>query len=366
MCSHYIGVENITMYFSFYLHKLFYTFVTELIIENMRFLKNDSTDPYFNMAFDEYCLESLPIDEPVFYLWQNRPSVIMGLNQEVNTEVNLEFLKENDIALVRRVTGGGAVYHDLGNLNYTIVGRSEDLERDYPEYAAIMMRALQSMGVAATLSGRNDILVDGKKVSGFAKRVCRNRLMVHGTLMYDVNLEQLTQALCPPATKLESKGIASVRSRVTNLRECMPHITDIQTLKGELEKILSNQYTDKEYTLHEGDMQLIQKLADDKYAQWEWIYGRSPKATLHHSQRMACGTVEVNLTLAENRIASLRWGGDFLGNLPVNDVEVSLTGIPYEYEAIMKALQPLDVSQYFDGVQAEELTQILLYQPQTS
>ena len=181
----------------------------------MRYLKNPSTNPYYNMAFDEYCLESLSLDEPVFYLWQNRPSVIMGFNQEVNTEVNLEYLRQNDIALVRRVTGGGAVYHDLGNLNYTIVGSSEDLERDYPEYAGLMMKALQELGVPATLSGRNDILVDGKKVSGFAKRVCKNRLMVHGTLMYDVDLERLTQALNPSAEKLTAKGIASAPTKST-------------------------------------------------------------------------------------------------------------------------------------------------------
>ena len=118
----------------------------------MRYLKNLNTDPYYNMAFDEYCLENLAIDEPVFYLWQNRPAVIVGLNQEVNTEVNLEYLEKNGIALVRRVTGGGAVYHDLENLNYTIVGRSEDLERDYPEYSALMMKDLQALGVPATLS----------------------------------------------------------------------------------------------------------------------------------------------------------------------------------------------------------------------
>ena len=133
----------------------------------------------YNMAFDEFCLENLELDEPVFYLWQNRPSVIIGANQTVNTEVNLEYLNEQDISLVRRVTGGGAVYHDWGNLNYTIVGKSDNLERDYPEYNLQVIKALQTMGIPATLSGRNDILIEGKKVSGFAKRVCRSRLMVH-------------------------------------------------------------------------------------------------------------------------------------------------------------------------------------------
>ena len=326
----------------------------------MRYLKNPNIDPYYNMAFDEYCLESLPIDEPVFYLWQNRPAVIMGLNQEVNTEVNLSYLHEKGIALVRRVTGGGAVYHDLGNLNYTIVGRSEDLERDYPEYAGLMMKALQTLGVPATLSGRNDILVEGRKVSGFAKRVCKNRLMVHGTLMYNVDLEVLTQALCPPATKLQSKGIASVRSRVANLCEYLPQTGDIQAFSHQLEEILSCQYTDTEYLLSEKDLANIQQLADDKFSQWEWNYGRSPKATLTHSARLKCGTVEVHLTLSENRIASCRFGGDFLGNLPTTDIESILKGVIYDYASIHACLSTKEIGQYFDGVEVGELVKLML------
>jgi lipoate-protein ligase A len=311
------------------------------------------------MAFDEYCLESLPIDEPVFFLWQNKPAVIVGYNQEVNTEVNLDYLKEKGIDLVRRVTGGGAVYHDLENLNYTIVGRSEDLERDYPEYAALMMKALQALGVPATLSGRNDILVEGKKVSGFAKRVCKNRLMVHGTLMYNVDVDVLTHVLNPSTTKLQSKGIASVRSRVTNLCNYLPELSDIQAFKNRLEEILSNNYSDAEYKLSEADLANIQQLTDEKFATWEWNYGRSPKATLVHSARLACGTVEIHLTLAENRIASCRFGGDFLGNLPASDIEKALTGIPYEINEIRKCLSKLEISRYFDRVSADNLLEMM-------
>ena len=325
----------------------------------MRYIKNPSTNPYYNMAFDEYCLESLPIDEPVFFLWQNRPAVIVGFNQEVNTEVNLDYLKENGIDLVRRVTGGGAVYHDLENLNYTIVGRSEDLERDYPEYASLLAKTLQTLGVPATLSGRNDILVEGRKVSGFAKRVCKNRLMVHGTLMYNVDVDVLTHVLNPSTTKLQSKGIASVRSRVANLCEYLPEIPNIQTFSQRLEEILSNNYTDTEYQLTETDLANIQRLTDKKFATWEWNYGRSPKATLVHSARLACGTVEIHLTLAENRIASCRFGGDFLGNLPASDIEKALTGIPYEINEIRKCLSKLEISRYFDRVSADNLLEMM-------
>lgn len=326
----------------------------------MRYLPQSSTDPYFNMAFDEYCLEKLSVDEPVFYLWQNRPSVIMGAHQEVNTEVNLAYLKEKGIALARRVTGGGAVYHDFGNLNYTIVGRSADLERDYPEYTHYMLHALQTLGVPAELSGRNDIMVEGRKVSGFAKRVCGERLMVHGTLMFDVDLETLAQALRPSSDKLRSKGIASVRSRVANLKEYLPHIPDIDTLKQRLEVSLSKDYADKEYTLQEKDIESIRRLADEKFSRWEWIYGRSPGATLRHSARFACGTIEVGLTLSENRIASCAFGGDFLGNLPTASLEEALKGTPYTAADIREKLSFLPVNAYFDGLSADELCGLLL------
>ena len=326
----------------------------------MRYLKNPSTNPYYNMAFDEYCLESLPIDEPVFFLWQNRPAVIVGFNQEVNTEVNLDYLKENGIDLVRRVTGGGAVYHDLENLNYTIVGRSEDLERDYPEYASLLAKALQTLGVPATLSGRNDILVEGRKVSGFAKRVCKNRLMVHGTLMYNVDVDVLTNVLNPSTTKLQSKGIASVRSRVANLCDYLPEIPDIQTFSQRLEEILSNNYTDTEYQLTETELAHIQQLTDKKFATWEWNYGRSPKATLTHSSRLACGTVEIHLTLAENRIAFCRFGGDFLGNLPTTDLESALIDVVYNTESIRERLSSFTISDYFDKVTVEELIKLIM------
>ncbi len=157
----------------------------------MLYLTNQSTDPHWNMAFDEFILEQFPLDEPVFYLWQNRPSVIIGFNQNAFAEVNLDYLAQKNIVLARRVTGGGAVYHDLNNLNYTIVGRSRDLDRDYPEYLHFVVNALRQLGVDAEQSGRNDILVDGRKCSGYAKRVWKDRLMVHGTLMFDVDLTRI-------------------------------------------------------------------------------------------------------------------------------------------------------------------------------
>lgn len=326
----------------------------------MRFLKNNHTNPYYNMAFDEYCLEKLSIEEPVFYLWQNRPSVIVGANQEVKTEVNLDYLKENGIDLVRRVTGGGAVYHDFGNLNYTIVGNSENLEKDYPEYAGWMAQALQSLGVPATLSGRNDIMVEGRKVSGFAKRVCKTRLMVHGTLMYDVDIETLTKALNPSSIKLQSKGIASVRSRVANLKEYLSDCQDIHSFKNRLEQILSRNYEDQEYILSNQDLESIRQLAEEKFAQKNWIYGHAPKATYHNSAHWPCGNIQVHMDIASGKITSCRLDGDFIGNLPVSDLEALLIGSPYDRSSIMDCLQNIDIADYFDGVTNQHFVQLIL------
>ena len=335
----------------------------------MRYLRNENTDPYVNMAFDEYALEQLPLDEPLFYLWQNRPAVIIGLNQDAHAEVDIKYLKEHDIALVRRVTGGGAVYHDLGNLNYTIVGRSADLNRDYPEYTRYMLQALQALGVRAELSGRNDILVNGRKVSGYAKRVYKDRLMVHGTLMYDVDLGILEKALNPPAEKLVAKGIASVRSRVMNLRECMPQVKDIKDLKERLERYLSHDYANAEYMLTEEAKQAIEQAAKRKFATQEWIYGkREPIArnsdkdaymSINRASRLTGGRVEIELEIRDGHIATCRFGGDFIGNLPITAMEQALCGVRYERQALRQRLIPIGVTDYLDGTDVDELLELL-------
>ena len=201
----------------------------------MRFLVNPSTDPYFNMAFDEYCLTQYSLPGPVFYLWRNRPSVIIGLNQNAFSEVNLEYLENNGILLARRVTGGGAVYHDLQNLNYSIIGRSVSPQP--------VVDALRMMGVAAELTGRNDIFVDGRKVSGYARRVWQDRELIHGTLMYDVDMDALTQALNVPGSKMDAKGIASIHSRVANLKDYLPGSASVTDFAGRLHALLAGYNT---------------------------------------------------------------------------------------------------------------------------
>ena len=323
----------------------------------MQFLQNPSTDPHFNMSFDEYCLEQFPSNDTVFYLWQNRPSVIIGLNQNAYSEVNLDYLKENDIVLARRVTGGGAVYHDLQNLNYTIVGRSRDLEKDYPGYLHYILEALRSLGVPAEISGRNDILVEGRKVSGYAKRVYKDRLMVHGTLMYDVDIEKLTKALAVPGSKLEAAGIASVRSRVANLREYLPQFKDIMEFKDALQGILAG--GDGEIMLAQSRLDEIRAINEARFSTWEWNLGRSPRASFTKTAKLPCGTVAVSYSVMRGLLEAVSFEGDFLGNLPAEGLAARLEGCRYDRDSLREALLREAVGDFFDGTDAETLLAFL-------
>ena len=325
----------------------------------MRYLTNPCTDPHRNMAFDEFCLEQLPLDEPVFYLWRNRPSVIIGLNQNAYGEVNLPYLDEHGIILARRVTGGGAVYHDLQNLNYTIVGRSSDLERDYPGYLHLFCDALRELGVPAELSGRNDILVGGRKVSGYAKRVWHDRLMIHGTLLYDVDLETLSKALSVPGSKMEASGIASVPSRVANLRNLLPMFHDLNEVQAALQDLLAD--GDSEYVLTAAQEAEIDRIAQEKFATREWTLGRSPQTSFHRRTKFACGTVDVDFTVTRGVLTELHFGGDFLGNRPADELAHQLTGCAYDLAVIRERIEAADPARYFDGLDAASLTELLCH-----
>lgn len=298
------------------------------------------------MAFDEFSLEGLSMDEPVFFLWQNAPAVIIGLNQSAHAEVNLPFLEEKGIVLARRVTGGGAVYHDLGNLNYTIVGPSRLMEQCY----SLVAEALQRMGVPAERSGRNDILVEGRKVSGYAKRLSKGRMMIHGTLMWDVDLETLTRALAVPGSKLEAAGVASVRSRVANLRSYLPGLKDIHAFQEALRKELAQ--GDPEIPLTPEQLAGVGKMADEKFRLWEWNIGHSPAATFESRIKFPCGTVTAHYTLKKGVFSEIAFSGDFIGARPASELAARLIGRRPE------DLADEDVATYFDGTGAEDLIQL--------
>ena len=235
----------------------------------MNFYDLPSTNPWWNMAFDEWLLQCGP-SEPVFRLWRNEPSVIIGHNQVAKQEVNLEYLRQNGIKLARRVTGGGAVYHDLQNLNYSFAGPIGTVSPD------LFAEALQSLGLPAELTGRNDIFVEGRKISGYARSVWHNRELVHGTLMYNVDIDTLTAALnVEGSSKLNLKGVASVRSRVTNVRELLPQFASLDELQFALQEILKNTQNQKppsRLELTKDQLAEIDTLTSQKFASNDWIY----------------------------------------------------------------------------------------------
>ena len=314
----------------------------------MNYIVNNCTDPHWNMALDQFMLDAFPNAEPVFWLWQNAPAVIIGRNQSAYAEVNLPFLREQGIVLARRCTGGGAVYHDLGNLNYSIVGPVPLMEEAF----GWMPAALQRLGLPVTRSGRNDILLDGRKCSGYAKRLSRDRMMVHGTLMWDVNLENLTRALAVPGSKLSAAGVESVRSRVVNLREALPQFATLAQLRDALQVILAD--GGRELMLTEEQLSAVNALADKRFREWEWIFGLSPATDFFSQRKFACGTVGVRYSLKRGRLENVAFEGDFLGNLPAEELAAALIGKRPEE---MSSVEPRD---YFDGLSAAELASLFI------
>ena len=318
----------------------------------MKYLINNSTDPYFNLAFDEYCLENIPSEEPYFFLWRNRPAVIIGLNQNAYSEVNLDYLNSHGVTLARRVTGGGAVYHDLQNMNYTIIGRNPSPQP--------MVDALRSLGVPAELTGRNDIFVEGRKVSGYARRVSHDQEIIHGTLMYDVDLDTLTHVLDTQGSKMQAKGISSVKSRVANLKEYLPQFKSLDELQAALQEILSA--GDGQMPLSAEQVAEVRRQADEKFSTWDFIYGHSHEADFRCKAKLSCGTVEADIRVDRGLIARLDFSGDFLFDTPAQELAAKMTGLRYAPAEVKAFLATQPVSTYFRGATPDDLA-ALLFKP---
>ena len=219
--------------------------------------------------------------------------------------------------------------------------------------------ALRGLGLNAEASGRNDITVDGRKVSGYAKRVYKDRLMIHGTLMYDVDIVRLTEALSVPGSKLDAAGIASVRSRVANLKDFLPQFPDIESFQEALERILSRDYSDGQVLMTAGQEAAIRDICKTKFSTWEWNYGHSPKAQYRQALKLPCGTVEARCSIVRGAISGLAFGGDFIGSLPAEGIAAALEGCRFEHAAVLETLRGIDVGRHFDGTSPEQLAALL-------
>lgn len=321
----------------------------------MHLIYNQSTDPAFNLALEEYVLTRLTGE--FILLWRNARAVIIGRNQNAVEEVDMDYAREQNISVNRRMSGGGAVFHDLGNVNYTVIKeQGEDDFGGYAEFTGPVIAFLAEMGVVAELSGRNDLTVEGMKISGNAQASKNGRIMHHGTLLYDVSVGDLAGVLRPNQAKISSKGIKSVRSRVTNLVEHLPEKMEPEEFLRRLYDFYLRSRSDVvERRLTEEEIAAVRKLADEKYATWEWNFGYSPKYDLQKDQRFDFGTVDVRLSVSAGVMKEVKIFGDFFGMEEIAGLEELLTGVLHRREAIEQALAQVDLGQYIHGISMEQL-----------
>ena len=333
----------------------------------MTYVESPSFDPYFNIAMEQHLFETIGKDEDIFFLWRNENAIIIGKNQNAETEINKYFVGENGVKVVRRLSGGGAVYHDLGNVNFTFITNHEKHELheknqslDMRGFCEKIASFLRSLGADARFGGRNDVTISGRKVSGGAQYVRDGRVMHHGTVLFDSNLDNVGCALKPPAGKLESKGVASVRSRVTNVSEHISEKFGIIEFMDKLKHfILGDDYT--EYKLTETDNEVITKLKDEKYSVWEWNFGKSPRFSLRKSRFVpGCGTVEIYYEANNGVIQAVEFFGDYFGSLDTSELAALLVGCRLEEGAVRQALAGVDVGLYFHNITTDGFIKILL------
>nr|WP_315362411.1 lipoate--protein ligase [Cytobacillus firmus] len=328
----------------------------------MLFIDNRGiTDPRINLAIEEYALKNLDIEETYLLFYINEPSIIIGKNQNTVEEINTEYVENNGIHVVRRLSGGGAVYHDLGNLNFSFITKDDgDSFHNFQKFTEPVTEALQKLGVNAELSGRNDLMAEGRKISGNAQFSTKGRMFSHGTLLFDSEIESVVSALKVKKDKIESKGIKSIRSRVANISEFLDEEITIEEFRTLLLKNIFGDLGEiPEYKLMDEDWERIHQLSRERYQNWDWNYGRSPKFDLQHSHRFPVGQIDIRLNVTKGKIEGCKIYGDFFGVGDVSEIENKLTGIRYEKSEIEKAFEGVDIKHYFGNVTKEEFINLV-------
>lgn len=328
----------------------------------MKYITNLSNDPRYNLAFEEYCFRNLPREEDYVILWINGPAIIVGKNQNTLEEINSEYVEENGIKVVRRVTGGGAVYHDLGNLNFSIITEVKGAEKiDFGKINIPIVKSLEKLGLMAELSGRNDITLDEKKFSGIAQSVWKRRVLNHGTILYDTDLSVLSNALNVKQDKIESKGVKSVRSRVTNIKPYLKDDIDIMTFKEILLKNIfeHENLNPEEYILNENEKEEIARLFEEKYSTWEWNYGESPEFTYKNYKRFSFGSIDIRLDVKNGIIENCKIFGDFFGTEDVDILEGNLKGVKYIKEDVEKVIGNEPLEKYFGNIEKKDFINLI-------
>lgn len=322
----------------------------------MLLIISPSHNAYFNIASEEYLLKRFPTED-IFLLYVNSPSIIVGKFQNTLAEINLDYVKDKGIKVVRRMSGGGTVYHDLGNLNFsfhTLLGQNDF--GDFSFFTKPVLEMLNELGVPAELKGRNDLLVEGKKFSGNAKLARQGKMIQHGTILLDSEMEVLGEALKVNPLKFIDKATKSNRGRVTNLIEYLPKDTTTEKLKELLTaQIIQNNPTAEKYELSAEDILDIEKLQQEKYETWDWNFGFSPNYNFKKAIKIPAGFIEVHLDVVHGIIEKAKIFGDFFASMPIEDLEELLIGKKHDTEELQQLLTQIDLTQYFGKVTLEEV-----------
>lgn len=321
-----------------------------------------TTDPCFNLACEQFIFENLPTDCSYIMLWQNKNTVVVGKYQNTYGEVNAEYAAKNNIKVVRRLSGGGAVYHDLGNLNFSFITDAvPNAQLDLHILCTPIIRILRDLGIPAEINGRNDITIEGKKISGNSQYLKHGRIMHHGTLLFDSDLRAINEALRVDDCKVQSKGIKSVESRVTNIKEHIPgKDMDISEFRKILLCELLRGTDGEEYIFSSDELEQIKKIRDERYSCWEWNYGSSPNCAISRKKRFdGCGTVEAHISISGSTISELKFSGDFFSAEDPEKIEGLFLGMQPRKEEIEKVLSSIDISKYFLGMDNQGFTSLL-------
>ena len=329
----------------------------------MKYIINENNNPRYNLALEEYVLKNL--DGEYFFLWQNEPTIVIGKHQNTISEINLDYVEKKGIHVVRRMSGGGAVYHDLGNINFSFIQEKKDLaDFDFSFFTRPIVDLLGELGIKAEFNSRNDLAIDGKKFSGNAQYIFKKKILHHGTLLFNSEMEELVNSLKVSKDKIESKGLKSIKSRVANIKDYIggdSKIKEVSDFKDALFEHMKNRMEEfEEYVLTENDKKEIEKLKKEKYDKWEWNYGESPEADIHRQRKYTAGKVESYIKLKDGLIENIKLYGDFFSSREIKDLESGLKGKKYMISEIAEYLKTVNVSEYFSGFSEEEILDVII------
>ena len=328
--------------------------------KTVQYLETHSQNPYYNLAFEEYVLCHRTQGDYLL-LWQNDNTIVVGQNQNTEAEINRAFVEQHHINVVRRSTGGGAVYHDLGNLNYSFITDVGDDGISIRRFTEPVVAALRSLGLNAEASGRNDILVEGRKVSGTAQRLVHGRILHHGTLLFDSRPEMIAGALRVDQAKFTSKSAKSVKSRIGNIREFLPADMTLPEFWEYLKRQLAGTGL-VQSALMADELAQVSRLADEKYRTWEWTYGRSPKFDMVKRNYFTGGRLEVGVSVDHGSITEIRFYGDFLSLTDTTPLCRALEGVAYREDAVAAVLDSQPMAEMFGGITRDEVLRTIFNQ----